>query len=337
MTGRIAPHRVGLSLGWMLLVSAAPAFAQEGLSKAKDFYASASYEEALAVLSSLHGKTSPPETTDVARYEVFCLVALGRGDDAKPAIETIVRAEPEYHLSEGDASPRVRAMFDALRKPLLPAIIKESYARGRDAFDRKDLPAALKEFDRVIALEAELEPAADQSLRDVKALASGFRDLGRMASAAPAPTPPESSSPATPNAADPSPAPAPPPAAVTTARPAAAVSAASVAKDPPADPRRTFGSGDAGVKPPVPVSQVFPPWRPMTTIESKRDFQGAVDLLIDEQGHVVSAAIVKSVQDRYDEQLLEAARRWTFRPAVKDGHPVPYRSTVAVNLLHTGR
>jgi TonB family protein len=91
------------------------------------------------------------------------------------------------------------------------------------------------------------------------------------------------------------------------------------------------------VKPPVPISQVFPPWRPETLIESKQDFQGALDLLIDEKGHVTSAAIVKSVQPRYDAQLLEAARQWTYRPATKDGQPVPYWNTVAVNLVHHGR
>jgi TonB family protein len=306
-----------MALGLIVLLSAAPAFAQDGLVRAKNYYASASYEEALAVLTSLHGTTSPPESTDVARYEVFCLVALGRGDDARQAIETIVRTDPEYRLSEADASPRVRAMFDAFRLPMLPAIVKESYAKGRDAFDRKDMPAALKEFDRVIALVAELEPTADQSLRDVRTLASGFRDLGRMAL----------------------PAPAPPPAAIPAARPAETVNSSAArpavaAKNVAPAPSRTFGPGDSDVKPPVPISQALPPWRPQTAVEAKRDFQGSVDVLIDENGHVVSAAIVRSVQQQYDAQLLEAARHWTFRPAIKDGRPVSYRNLVAVNLVH---
>ena len=81
------------------------------------------------------------------------------------------------------------------------------------------------------------------------------------------------------------------------------------------------------------ISQVFPPWRPETVVERKRDYHGFVDLLVDEKGHVESAAIVQSVHEKYDPQLLDAARRWTYRPATKDGKPVPYRNTVAVNLV----
>lgn len=313
------------ALAALLTVCASRASAQDDLARAKTLYASASYEDALTVLSSLHGKTPPAQATDVAMYEVFCLVALGRGDDAKQAIETIVRDDPQYRLPAELASPRVQTMFDTLRLPLLPGLIRESYVRGREAFDGQDLPAALKEFDRVVALADELEPAKDPGLRDLRTLASGFRDLVRRALA----PPPVPAPPPTP-AAKPDDQPAAPaaPTPATTTTPAAANARAAKT-----DARRTYGANDTDVKPPVAISQVFPPWRPVNAIEWKRQFQGAVDLLIDEQGHVASAAIVKSVHERYDPVLLDAARRWTYRPATRGGQPVPYRLTIAVNLV----
>ncbi len=313
MTRHIPHRRVAFLVGWLLAMSGTTAFAQDVLSRAKTFYASASYEEALATLTALHGKTAGAESTEAALYEV-CLVALGRSDEAKRTIETIVKADPEYRLTDAQASPRVRTMFDAVRKPLLTGILRESYTRGRDAFDRKDLPATLKEFDRVIALVGELDPSADQGLRDMQTLASGFRDLARSVPAAsPVKAVEPAAKPAEP-AAPPTAAAAPPPARI----------------DPPA----TFGPDDAGVKPPVAISQAIPPWRPETSVEKKREFRGTIDLVIDEQGRVVSAAVVRSIHERYDAQLLDAARRWTYKPATTDGQPVRYRHTAAVNLIN---
>jgi protein TonB len=286
-------------------------YAQDGLTRAKTFYASASYEEALNALVSLHGKMQPPDSTEAGMYEVFCLVALGRAEEARKAIEAIVKDDPEYHLTDAQASPRVRAMFDASRLPMLPDIIRDSYAKGRDAFDRKDMPAALKNFDRVMTLVAELEPTKDQGLTDLATLASGFRDLAKMAVAKPA-TPP-----------------AAPPASSTAAVPAAPV---RLTPPPAAPPRTVFGPADADVKPPVAISQTLPPWHPENVLERKTEYRGLVDLLIDERGRVTSVAIVRSVNARYDPMLLNAARTWSFRPATKDGRPVQYRSTLAINL-----
>jgi hypothetical protein len=292
---------------------AVPVYAQDGLARAKSFYASASYEEALAVLDSLHGKTPPAESTEASMYEVFCLVALGRNDDARRAMETIVRTDPEYRLTDAQASPRVRAMFETVRQPLLAGIVRESYAKGREALDGKDLPTAIKNFDRVIAVVSQLEPIKDDGLRDLKTLATGFRDLAKAAlEPKPAPPPADSAAKATDPAAPSTPA-APP--------------------APKVEPRRVFGPADADVKPPTAISQVLPPWRPESVIEQKIDYHGYIDLLIDEQGRVQSAAIVRSIHPRYDPVLLDAARRWTFRPAVRAGRPVQYRYSLEINLI----
>jgi TonB family protein len=67
-------------------------------------------------------------------------------------------------------------------------------------------------------------------------------------------------------------------------------------------------------------------------IEKKVDYSGYLDLLLDEQGHVESVAIVRSIQARYDPLLLDAARKWTFKPATKDGKPVRFRYTMEIKL-----
>src|SRR5262249_52017014 len=155
--------------------------------------------------------------------------------------------------------------------------------KGRDAYDRKDFPGALKMFDRLLSLVAELEPTKDQGLLDLSTLASGFRDLTKVAIAA------------KPAAA------APAPSAGRSAEPGASTGPSSAAAAQPAQPdvkvpvRKVFTSADADVKPPVAISQVLPPWHPETVIEKKTTYHGVVDLLIDEYGRVLSAAIVRSL------------------------------------------
>ena len=276
-----------------LVGAPSPALAQrvdDALKHAKDLYASASYEEALQVLDTL--KDNSP-STEASAYSVFCLVALGRKDEAKSAIEAIVKADPLYRPSEGQVSPRIRAFFDEVRKPHLPEAARDSYAKGKAAFDRKDWRTAAAEFDRTLTLVDEAA-ALDPSVGDLKVLAGGFRDLAKNASL-PSPTP------------TPAPVAAPPPAAV------------------------IYGPGNASVVKPVPVAKPLPAWHP-TPVEAKMNFSGEIELVIDEQGKVISSSIVRTVNPRYDPALLEASKSWTFQPATKDGVPVRYRYTVMVNL-----
>ena len=54
------------------------ASAADTLAQAKELYASAAYDEALAVLDRLQGAAMVSETTSIAEYRVFCLLALDR-------------------------------------------------------------------------------------------------------------------------------------------------------------------------------------------------------------------------------------------------------------------
>ncbi len=306
MTIRRLPKGAPLVLAlWLIAgaLSVSPAYAQDVLARAKTFYASADYEEALQLLETLKGKTS---STEVAAYQVFCLVALGRSDEAKQAIEAIVRTDPLFRPSEAQVSPRIRTFFEDVRRPLLPEIVRHSYAKAKDAYDRKDMVPATAEFDRVIALLDEVG-GSEQGVADLRTLASGFRDLSKAASAPPPPPP-------APIVVEPPPAPAAP-----------------VRPPPPAEPS-IYGMDHVDVKRPVAVSKTMPNWRPENPTEERMNFTGAVELVISEEGKVLAVALIESVHPRYDAALLDAAKGWTFRPATKNGVAVKFRYAVAVKL-----
>jgi TonB family protein len=312
---RHAHSLAAIVAAWLAVVPSV-ALAQDTLARAKDFYTSAAYEEALQILKNLTSKTSGVERTEVAAYQVFCLYALGRSDEAKAAIETIVRVDPLYHPSESVVSPRVRAFFEDARRPLLPEVVRQSYTRAKEAYDKKDMSIALSEFDRVIALLDELSASEDQGVADLRTLATGFRDLAKAAIATPAPPP----------AAQ---APASAPANVT----ANLATAPAAPPTPPSPaPDRVYTPGDADVKKPTVISQVLPPWRPENPVEGRQSYSGVIEIVVNEEGKVLSAVLLKSVQTRYDPLLLKAAQEWKFRPATKDGKPVRYRYGLNIHL-----
>jgi hypothetical protein len=256
---------------------------------------------------------------------VFCLVALGRSDEAKHAVEALVRSDPQYHPAE--ASPRLRSFFEDVRRPLLPEIVRQSYAKAKDAFDRKEMPAAAAEFDRVIALLDEMGTSKDQGVADLRTLASGFRDFSKISVA-------ESARTAVPE-------PASPPTAMASATvaksPDGPVAAGAPRTSPAPEGSPIFGERDTDVIPPIAISQVIPPWRPADNVESRMNFNGTLELVIGENGKVLAAALTKRVQPRYDPILLQAAQKWTYRPAMKNGKTVPYRLSLAIHLQPLAR
>jgi TonB family protein len=300
-----------------VVMAAGSARAQDTLARAKDAYASAAYEDALRSLQALGGNGSSADATEVAAYEVFCLMALGRSDEAKHVIEGLVRLDPQYHLSEAQASPRVRAFFETVRKPLLPDIIRQSYAHAKDAYGLNDMPMALSAFDRVIALIDEMDTSEDQGLADLRTLAVGFRDLSKVAASSARPAAP---------AAEPGRASDPPKTDKAIASPVAPAAPAA----PP-----IFNIGEPGVIGAIALAKPLPPWQPAPS-EAKLNFYGIVEIIVGEDGRVVTATILKSVNARYDSQLLAATRNWKFRPATKDGVPVRFRYTMTVHLTSDG-
>src|SRR6185503_5973287 len=66
---------------------------------ARELYASARYDEALAVLNDLRPADAANANSDrksIEQYRSLCLLALGRGSEAESAIAAVVTADPTF-------------------------------------------------------------------------------------------------------------------------------------------------------------------------------------------------------------------------------------------------
>lgn len=76
------------------------------------------------------------------------------------------------------------------------------------------------------------------------------------------------------------------------------------------------------IKPPVVVRRVEPEY---TEAARKQRLQGIViiEAVIDAEGNVTQARILKGLAGGLDESALKAVRQWKFRPGTLEGRPVP--------------
>jgi tetratricopeptide (TPR) repeat protein len=274
----------------------------ETLVRAKSLYAAAAYDEALAVLDQLQDAAPPEDSTSIAEYKVFCLLALDRRDEARQNIDGILHNNPLYLPSADQASPRMQSIFRDVRRQSLPKIVVERYTAAKAAFERKDA-RAVQQFDEVLALLDDRDMDQTSTLTDLRAVASAFRDLAKAVAAS------------EPSLTDVRPAEPPP---------------------LPPEPGRNviYTAADTDVTPPVAQSQKMPMWRP-STLEAEKEFKGALRLLIDESGSVISATMPTATRAAYDQLLIRAARDWKFLPAQKQGTPVRYLKLIEIRLKPT--
>jgi hypothetical protein len=281
-----------------------PTSGKDPLGAARDLYASARYDEALAVLNDLRPADASGSSSDrksIEQYRSLCLLALGRGSEAESAIAAVVTSDPSYQPTETDASPRVRAAFSEVRKRLLPDIVTTRYAMAKSAFDRKDHASAEQLFRDVIALLT--DPDMGGRLSDLRVLSSGFLDLC-VAATAPPPEPAKK---------EPA-APAPQPV-------------------PQVDPNHIYTVDDREVSVPVVVHQEVP--RIPTALSQQARERGVLEIVIDERGRVVTMNIRMSIHPMYDTLLMSAARDWRYQPATLAGKPVKYRKLIQVNVTRS--
>jgi TonB family protein len=294
----------------LLLALALFAADADSVAAARDLYASAAYEDALAVLNRLPKTSQSPEDSRAAdETRALCLIALGRDAEAQRAIEAIVGGDPSYRPAS-DLSPRVRTAFIDVRKRMLPTVIQQLYTDAKAAFDRKEYEKSVAGFNRMLEMMTDPDAlvAANQSpLSDLRTLAAGFRDLAVTAATPPPPPPPAAPAPAQPIVVPQAP--------------------------PQMEQGRTYSNADGDVTPPVVVKQDLPPY-PWNNVIPK---MGMIEVVIDESGAVESAVVRQSVNSAYDRLALEAAKAWRYRPARLNGKPVKYRKAVQVSVRGNGR
>jgi len=307
MTVRRIRYRAALAslavLAWLFLaVPATPAQsagdATQALARAKELYLSAAYDEALTVLDGVQEETATGAAIELAQYRVFCLMALGRGDEAKKAIESMVSIDPFYRMPDALTPPRIRTAYQETRRAMLPLLVQRRYMDAKTAFDKKD-PRAVDYFEKVLALLDDPDLKGGPAMADLRTVASGFRDLAKAASA-----------------------PAPPPAA---AAPPPPSEAAAPPKRPSAPPAVNE------IVPPVTISQPLPRWAPAPPYD-RIVYRGSVLVLVNELGEVTSVTIQKSIHPVYDRDLLKMARTWKFKPAMRNGVPTEYEKVVEIEL-----
>lgn len=284
-----------------LVAAAAPIAAQERegrdgpLAAARDLYASARYDEALAVLNGMRPEDTAPERKSIEQYRSLCLLALGRGTEAEAAIAAVVTVDPLFQPTDSDASPRVRAAFSDVRQRLLPDIAASQYAVAKATYDRKEFVVATQQFGALVKLLD--DPQMAGRLGDMRTLAAGFVDLSTAAAAPPPPKP--------------EPKPEPPPA-------------------PVAPPREVYTMEDAGVVPPVAIRQELPRVQPSVTAQA-RD-RGLLELVIDQQGRVSKMTLRRPIHPLYDSLLLNAAQDWKYKPATFNGQPVKFLKIIQITV-----
>ncbi len=61
----------------------------------------------------------------------------------------------------------------------------------------------------------------------------------------------------------------------------------------------------------------------------------SVDLILDEKGQVIHAAVKRSTHAELDQPSIDAAKTWLFEPAVIDGKPVKSKLRVPFRFVYT--
>jgi tetratricopeptide (TPR) repeat protein len=293
-----------------LLFTAATAFAQEPLTKAKALYDAANYEEALTVLA-------PVNVPEAQQYKALCMLALGRAQDASGAVELLITSSPTFEASAEEVPPRFISLVSEAKKKLLPGIARKTFNEAREEYKSGDREQALKKFDLVVTLASSAGFKETSDAEDLRTLSSGFIELAR-ASAAPRPEPKAVPAPEPPKVADAAPAPSPTPAS-TPAPTSARTPAATTAAPPTPD-----------VSQPVAIRQTIPPIP--SGISGLGSPTASVRVEIGVDGRVVNVSMQQASHPLYDRLVLQAAREWTYTPAMLNGRPVPSEKVVTIQL-----
>ncbi|HEY3158062.1 MAG TPA: hypothetical protein VGJ78_03800 [Vicinamibacterales bacterium] len=277
---------------------AASAHAADGtLAAARDLYVSASYDDALTMLSGLTASSrSTDEQQSIDLYRTLCLFALGRAGDADRVIEAMLMRQPLYRTSNEELSPRVQTAFQTARKKILPGVIQREYAEAKGAFDRQEYKVASTSFDEVLKSLADpdiMAAAAAPPLSDLKTLASSFRDLSVKL------------------------IPPPPAAPKVEAKPVRPV-------------RSVYSADDRDVVAPLAIQQRVPKFPAAVS----RPMSGVIEFVVDESGAVQAPVMQVRIDSNYDPMVLSAAKKWLYQPATLDGKPVKYmkRLTISVSV-----
>jgi TonB family protein len=295
--------------GCLLMVTVANAqVPDDPFADVERLYASAAFEDALAALGGISG---PVDADRVDEYRALCFLGLNRTRDAEQAVERLVLRRRSSTYDIASHPPKFVSLYLAVKKRTLPDAAIALYGAAQASFEEGQFVAASAQFKDLLGMLSDSEGAAGK-LGDLKVLANGFSKLSEQRLAevtAPAP---------------------PPPLAENTL--AVMYLAPNSSRVTPMGSRVVYDSEDPGVIPPVIVDQRMPAWIPPNPVFAYSMFHGTLEVIVDESGAVESRTMSEPAFPSYDRELLNAAQRWKYAPATKDGRPVKYRKVITVTL-----
>jgi TonB family protein len=89
-----------------------------------------------------------------------------------------------------------------------------------------------------------------------------------------------------------------------------------------------YSSEEPGIEPPEIVRQDVPAV-PAAIAGMTRNV-GVLDLVIDEEGRVISMTLRARIHPVYDAALMKAAKDWKYKPAKLNGTPVRFRKLIQI-------
>lgn len=116
------------------------------------------------------------------------------------------------------------------------------------------------------------------------------------------------------------------------------LAAARAPKPEPVPPAPT-PAADAAAAPAGPVvvavavDERLPPWNPPDMVTARTEYTGLLRVEIGEDGRVTNASIVEPSHPAYDVTVLQAAKRWVYKPATRGGKPIASQKDIRVRLV----
>ena len=84
---------------------------------------------------------------------------------------------------------------------------------------------------------------------------------------------------------------------------------------------------------PVAVQEELPPWTPPSGLAGRAEYVGVFRIWIGEDGQVTGSKVLEASHPAYDAQLSRAVVTWLYRPATRDGRPVPSVKDIRIRLV----
>jgi TonB family protein len=84
---------------------------------------------------------------------------------------------------------------------------------------------------------------------------------------------------------------------------------------------------------PVAIREQLPDWIPPDAAARRSEYTGVVRIVIDAEGKVTSATVVKPSHPAFDAVVVAAAAKWRYKPATRGNQPVTSTKDLQIRLV----